>query len=136
MPERCGKPYPWRPVPRERLRTERPEMAPRSRLDAHAAGIAAILSALGHPDRYGGDAGDAVETLLPFAVDVRRRSLVRELAERRGHPPEVVELACYLPPYRSVRLREGWEAWAAQQQTRRPARAADPLEERLRFNDA
>jgi hypothetical protein len=84
---------------------------------------------------YGGDAGDTAEALLPFAVDVRRRSLVRALAERRGHPPEVVELAWYLLPYRSVQLREGWETWA-ERQRRRPASSADRLAERLRFNYA
>ncbi len=83
---------------------------------------------------YGGDADDTVEALRPFALDVRRRSLVRELAERRGHPSEVLELAWYLLPYRSVQLREGWEAWAARRVL--PNETPDRVEARIRFNYA
>ena len=65
---------------------------------------------------------------------MRRRSLIRDLAERGGHPAEVVELAWYLLPYRSAQLREGWEVWAA-----RRAAPPDPVEwveARVRFNYA
>jgi hypothetical protein len=81
---------------------------------------------------YGGDAGDTAEAVRPFALDVRRRSFVRERAERRGHPPEVVELAWYLLPYQSLQLREGWEAWAA----RRAVGTPEWIEARVRFNYA
>jgi hypothetical protein len=70
---------------------------------------------------YGGDSTDTPASVYPFAVDVRRRGLVRETAERLGHPPEVVELARYLLPYRSVQPREGWDAWSERQNGEQPA---------------
>jgi hypothetical protein len=83
---------------------------------------------------YGGDSTDTLESVHPFAVDVRRRSLVREMAERLGHPPEVVELAWYLLPYRSTQLREGWDAWSERRSGRGAERAPDRFAERARFN--
>ena len=83
---------------------------------------------------YGGDSTDSPEAVYAFAVDVRRRNLVREMAERLGHPPEVVELAWYLLPYRSVQLRAGWDAWSERRSGRDSERASDRFAERVRFN--
>ena len=43
--------------------------------------------------------------LLPYALDVRRPTRVRNLVHERGLPAAVVELAWYLLPYGSVRMR-------------------------------
>ena len=105
--------------------------------EAGWSGRGPYLRFAGEGEWYGGDSGETAEAVWPFAIDVRRRSIVRRLAVDRGHPPEVVELAWYLLPYQSLQLREGWEAWqqnraALQRQTRR----LDPFEERRRFNYA
>jgi len=83
---------------------------------------------------YGGDSADTPESVYPFAVDVRRRGLVREMAERLGHPPEVVELAWNLLPYRSVQPREGWDAWSERRSGRRSELSSGRFAERWRFN--
>jgi hypothetical protein len=91
----------------------------------------------GEGEWYGGDTGETAEDVWPFAVDVRRRGIVRRLAEDLGHPPEVVELAWYLLPYQSPQLREGWEAWQRKRSAgQRRAHRLDLFEERRRFNYA
>jgi hypothetical protein len=100
--------------------------------EAGWSGRGPYFSFAGETGWYGGDAGDTAESVRPFAIDVRRRSLIRTLGEQRRQPPEVVELAWYLLPYLSRQLREGWEAWAAGRRTG----TREWVEARVRFNYA
>lgn len=63
--------------------------------------------------RHGRATPDTAEGVLPYATDCRRRCRVAELAEERGWPTEVRDLAWLLLPYKSVPLRWGWDAFSA-----------------------